>query len=146
MVYTSHAGITELEQRYRVAAPPRGWYVPTNDDAFIKEKGVWIPFYQGTLIPRETVQDKDEAIRRLKIRDINTEWVSYFWRPDGYTEKRFVDRIFFPSWDGDGRFGVVAGRCPSDSGYARVASLPVYEKPEHDIVMEIDEPQSINAA
>ncbi len=137
--YTSHA-CTEWEKTHRVAAPPPGWYVPTNDDIF--SNGVWIPFYQGTLIPRETMQDRNEAVRRLEARGIDPEWVSYFCRPDRYKEKRFVGRGFTPSEAYSGQFFIYADGLLSRSGDDRVASLPAYNeafgKPE--IVMEVDEP------
>src|SRR3989344_2152606 len=75
--YISHAD-TEWEQQHDVWAPQNGWYVPTDD-------GIFIP---GTLVPFETTQDKNEAIKRLEDKGIPSEQVSYFYRLARYDSER----------------------------------------------------------
>ncbi len=134
MNYVSHAG-TEWEKTHKgIWAPKSGFWVPTADGIF----------YEGTLIPFETVQDKKEAVRRLEAKGIPANQVSYFFRLDNYEDDRFVGRFFGPDWLDSGRFYVDAGRLPSNSGNGGVASRPAYGKPE--IVMEVDAPQAVNAA
>lgn len=132
IVYVSHAGTKWERIHSGILAPKDGWYVPTDDDLF----------YEGTLIPFETLPDRNEAIERLEAKGIPAEQVSYFWRSDRYDSERFVGRIFGPHSAGGGRFSVDADRHPSISGYDGVASRPAY-KPE--IVMEVAEKQEVAA-
>ncbi len=118
MDYVSHAG-TEWEQTHNVWAPKNGFWVPTADGIF----------YEGTLIPFETVQNKKEAVRRLKAKGIPANQVSYFFRLNNYESDRFVGRGFSPGWGDYGRFGVDASGRPSHSGDGWVASRPAYGKP-----------------
>ena len=113
--YISHAD-TEWEQQHDVWAPQNGWYVPTDD-------GIFIP---GTLVPFETTQDKNEAIKRLEDKGIPSEQVSYFYRLARYDSERFVGRYFYPFLVGYGRFFVFANGLPSSSGGDRLASRPAH--------------------
>ncbi len=135
--YIANAG-TEFEKEIKVLAPKSGWYVPTDDDTFIKENGIWIPFHEGTLIPFETVPDKKEAMKRLEKRGIPKEQVSFFYRLDNYDSERFVGRDFNPDIDGHGRFDIDANRRPDDSGNGRLGSRSADEP---KIVGEVEAPK-----
>ncbi len=129
--YISHAG-TEWEKTHSgIWAPLNGWCVPTDDGMF----------YEGTLIPFETVEDRQKAIRRLEAKGIPAARASYFWRPEVYDSERFVVRGFDPAWVGYGRFNVDANWRPSLSGCDRLASRPAYVR--SDIVMEVAEQQAV---
>lgn len=124
VVYTSHAG-TEWERTHTgIWAPVNGWYVPTGDG--------W--FHEGTLIPFETVQDRNEAARRWGATGMPQEHVSYFWHPVRYDSERFVGRDVCPLGGDGGRFSVAAVGLPSDSGGDGVASRPAYKL---EVVMEV---------
>jgi len=122
--YVSHAG-TQWEKVHNVWMPKNGFYVP-NDDGL---------FHEGTLVPIETVEDRNEAIRRLKKSGMSGKMVSYFYRLDDYKDERFVGVGFGPVLVDYGRFFVYADRLPSGSGGEAVGSLPAYR--EHEIAMEI---------
>jgi hypothetical protein len=92
------------------------------------EENIWLPFYEGTLIPRETVENKKEAVNRVKTRGIPTDQVSYFWRPERYESERFVCRSFCPGSLYDGRFAVYTSIDPMHLGSDRVASRSVFEE------------------
>jgi len=137
VVYVSHAG-TKWQKEHRDWAPKPGWYVPTEDGIFVPE----------TLIPFETLQNREEAIRRLEAKGIPPEQVSYFWRPDRYDSPRFVDRDFLPDREDGGRFYIDADRRLSYAGDGVVASRPAYREPRFrirgpKIVMEVKEPAKV---
>ncbi len=137
LMYVANAG-TSAEQLAEVLAPKEGWYVPTDDDIFIEEKGIWIPFYEGTLIPHETVDNKGEAKKRLKAKGIPENQVSYFFRLDNYqNDSRFVGRNFYPDVDDCGRFFVCASWFPSFSG---IDGVGVRSADEQKIVMNVSAP------
>ncbi|MBM3926367.1 MAG: hypothetical protein FJ320_10380 [SAR202 cluster bacterium] len=142
LVYISHVG-TEWERAHggkgEIWAPQNGWYVPTDDDVI--KKGVWIPFHEGTLIPRETVQDRKEALRRLEARGISAQQASCLYRHDSYPEEMFVGVGFYPWAHALGRFTADNSRLPSYHGGLGVGSRPAYNPATDrnpEIVMEVD--------
>jgi hypothetical protein len=124
VTYLSHAS-TDFEKEHNVWLPKNGYWVPTKDGVFMPE----------TLVPFETVQNRNEAIKRLEAKGLPGNYVSYFYRLDSYDGDRFVGRVF-PDVADDGRFRVNADWSPSYSGYVGVASRPAYGK--SDVVMEVD--------
>ena len=140
VVYVSHAG-TEWEQVHGdngdLWAPKNGWYVPTDDDVMFPEQDIWIPFHEGTLIPRETVTDRHEAIRRLEAKGIPPDQVSSFYRLDRYPEEQFVGVGFYPWTHALGRFTADMSRVPTYSGGTGVGSRPAHNPPAN-IIMEVD--------
>jgi hypothetical protein len=144
LVYISHAG-TKWErvhgERGDIWAPPNGWYVPTDDDVIIPARGIWIPFHEGTLIPRETVRDRKEALRKLEAKGIPAQQASSFYRHDAYPEEQFVGVGFYPWVHALGRFTADNSRLPSYHGGLGVGSRPAYNQhadPTPEIVMEVD--------
>ena len=123
--YVSHAG-TQFERNHDLWAPKNGYWVPTNDGIFVPE----------TLVPFETVSNRNEAIRRLETEGIPKEQVSYFYRLDNYKgDERFAGRDFDPGFPDLGRFRVYLDGLPSSRGDDWVASLPAYGRPK--ILMEV---------
>jgi hypothetical protein len=124
--YVSQEG-TEWEKTHTVWMPSTGLWVPTKD-------GVFVP---GTLVPFETIHDKQEAINRFDNAGLPRKYVSYFYRPDRYNKAdsrgnfhRFISRAFVPCWLDDDRFSIDANRLPFDLGGAWIGSRPAYGKPE----------------
>ena len=115
--YVSQAGTQWEKVHDNVWMPKNGWYVPTGDGLF----------HEGTLVAFETVEDRNEAIRRLEKAGIPGNMVSYSYRLDDYRDEMLVDVYFYPNLGVHGRFDVRANGPPSDSGCGWVASLPAYK-------------------
>ncbi len=134
VIYISHSGISGLEKVHRGLAPANGYIVPSEDDIFVKDNGLWIQFYNDTLIPRKTEKNQAVAKRMLEARGIPKEQLTLFCGPPN-SDDWFVVRVFDPDWV-DGRFYVYAYGLPSSPGSARVASRHVSE--DGKIAFEVD--------
>ncbi|MFH1631006.1 MAG: hypothetical protein ABIA21_02170 [Candidatus Aenigmatarchaeota archaeon] len=120
ITYISHAGLN-LEKVHDVWVPENGYWVPTNDCE--EDNGNVIPFIPGTLVPFETVKDRDLAMKRLEAKGIPKEQVAYFYRLDDYSNEMYVGRNFYPQHDKmDGRFFVDLHKVPSNSGKVKVGA------------------------
>lgn len=144
LVYVSNAN-TEWERIHGrngdIWAPQNGWYVPTDDDIFIGNHRLWVPFHEGTLIPRETVQDRKVAIQRLESRGIPADQASCFYRLDTYETPMLVGLGFYPWSHALGRATADNSRLPSYSGGLGVSSRLAYnseDDPRPNVVMQID--------
>ncbi|GEM_PF-2356744 len=135
---TSFDGVKGWQRTKHVWAPKSGYIVPTNDS----DRTLAGLFQEGTPVPVETTpfENRREAVKRWKGAGLDTKYLSGYYREDRIDKDtdngvRFAGRGFYPRGDG-GRFGVLLGWLPSNSGNGMVASLPPYEKTE--IVGRID--------
>ncbi len=115
---------TEREAVIDTWAPRSGWYVLTEDGWFRKETRGCETF--ETLIPLETVDSKEEAMRRLEKKGVPPGQVSFFFQPSSASsDDRFVGRTY--PLKGHGKFNISFDWRHDFEGLDNVGSRPRYD-------------------